>query len=119
MIVLPISGEETQGAFIILDASKGYRGLGPMDKDDPIFLALLKDLVERNRSEALHLAHITVEYRDEKGESQFSFTVDQNVVEDYASGAISREEFYKSVHFNLVETFQRMGLQDLLKEEQP
>ncbi len=119
VIVIPISGEPTSGAFIILDSSKGYTGLSPMSEGDTVFLSLLKDLVERNRRDALRIKHVTVDYRDEQGISLLSFTVDQKTIEKYADGAITREEFYRSVHFNLLDTLQRMGFEDLLKEVQP
>lgn len=90
-----------------------------MSEGDTVFLSLLKDLVERNRRDALRIKHVTVDYRDEQGISLLSFTVDQKTIEKYADGAITREEFYKSVHFNLLDTLQRMGFEDLLKEVQP
>ncbi len=117
--VIPIMGEATQGAFIILDESEGYTGLSPMDDSDEVFIELLQDLTERNRKENLRIAHLTVEYRGEQGESQLSFTVDQENVEQYADELITKEEFFKFVHFDLVETLRNMGADEMLEEIQP
>lgn len=117
--VIPIMGEETQGAFIILDESNGYTGISPMDDSDEVFIDLLRDLTERNRKENLRISHLTVDYRDEQGNSLLSFTVDQDTVEQYANGLISQEEFFRVVHFDLVKTLRRMGVEELLEEVQP
>lgn len=117
--VIPIKGEPTQGAFIILDASKGYTGLSPLEDSSDVFVELLRDLTRRNRDENLRISHVTVEYRDEEGSSMLSFTVSQADVEKYANGQISQDEFFKAVHFNLVDTLRKMGVEELLEEYQP
>lgn len=117
--VIPINGEVTQGAFIILDSSKGYSGLGPIDARNDVFFSLLKDLSLRNSQENLRISHATVDYRDENGESLISFTVDQKDIDSYANGKISREQFISRVHLNLLDTLKQMGLEELLMESKP
>lgn len=119
VFVIPLKGQPTQGAFVILDASKGYTGLSPLDDSAGVFLALLQDLTLRNRQENLRISHVTVDYRDEQGNSILSFTVDQADIEKYADGLISQDDFYKAVRFNLVETLRRMGVEEFLEESQP
>ena len=117
--VIPLKGQDKQGAFIILDASKGYTGLSPLEGSDEVFVNLLRDLTYRNRTKNLRISHLTVEYRDEQGIPLMSFTVDQEDVERYADGLITQEEFSALVHFNLVDTLLRMGLDEILEGSQP
>lgn len=119
VFVIPMKGQTTQGAFVILDASKGYTGLSPLDDSSGVFLSLLQDLTLRNRQENLRITHVTVDYRDEQGISILSFTVDQADVEKYADGLISQEDFYQAVHLDFVETLRRMGVEEFLEESQP
>ena len=116
--VIPIKGQSTQGAFIILDASAGYQGLNPLEEKDDLFLFILQDITRRNRSENLRLSHLTVEYRDEVGESAFTFTADQALIEDYADGLISRDEFFGSMEIDLLNTMEYLGIEGLLEEIQ-
>ena len=117
--VIPMKDKPYQGAFIILDVSKGYAGLNPTDENDQFFIELLQDLTRRNREEDLRLYHLTVDYRDETGNTLLAFTVNQKDVESYAGGLISQTEFFKSVHFDLVDTLQRLGVSEFLEESQP
>jgi hypothetical protein len=117
--VIPIKGETTQGAFIILDTSNGYSGLSPLDNSDDVFIELLQDLTIRNREENLRISHVTVDYRDEEGNTTLAFTVNQKDVESYVDGLISRDEFFKMVHFDLLGTLQRLGVDEFLEESQP
>ena len=117
--VMPIKGENTKGAFVILDASKGYLGLSPAGSSDEVFMGVLRDLTERNRTENLRIAHLTAEYRDEQGNKMLSFTVNQDDVEKYSDGVISNDEFYGAVHFNLLDTLRDMGLEEVLEEVLP
>lgn len=117
--VIPIMDSNEKGAFIILDSSKGYTGLSPLDDENVVFFDLLRELVERDRDENLRIAHLTVEYRDENADPFFSFTVDQEVVEDYVSGKISGDKFFGLVEFNKADTLRNLGLDELLEEVQP
>ena len=114
--VIPIKGQPTQGAFIILDASAGYQGLDPLKEEDEILLLILQDITRRDREENLRLAHVTVDYRDEYGETVTSFTVDQDVVEQYADGVITQKEFFAQFEIDLLGTIQYYGLDELLQE---
>jgi len=116
--VIPVKGQNEKGAFIILDASRGYTGLDPLASDNDVFLELLSDLTERNRNENLRIAHLSVEYRDEAGNPLLAFTVDQQIVEKYARGEITTEDFNRSIEIDLMETMRRMGVEELL-EAQP
>lgn len=116
--VIPIMDSEEKGAFIILDSSKGYTGLSPMDDDNEVFFDLLKDLVKRDHEENLRIAHMTVEYRDEQAVPLVSFTIEQGLVEKYVAGSISSDQFYGLVDFNTAETLRNLGLDELLNEVQ-
>jgi len=116
--VIPIKGEPTQGAFIILDASAGYKGMNPMKANDDIFLLIMQDITSRNREENLRLAHVTVDFRDEVGETATSFTVDQEMVERFADGFVSQREFFAQIEIDLLGTMQYLGIDGILEELQ-
>ncbi len=116
--VIPIKDQPKQGAFIILDTSAGYQSLSPLDAKDDSFKRILQDLTRRNRDENLRLAHVTVDYRDEEGKTAIAFTVNQNVIEDYADGRISQEEFFGLIEIDLLGTMQYLGIEGLLEEIQ-
>jgi len=116
--VIPIKGEPTQGAFIILDASAGYKGMNPLKANDDIFLLIMQDITARNREENLLLAHLTVDYRDEAGETATAFTVDQEMVERFADGFISQREFFAQIEIDLLGTLQYLGIDGILEELQ-
>jgi hypothetical protein len=114
--VMPIKDQSTQGAFIIMDVSAGYRGLDPLSEGDDMLLLVLQDITHRNRTENLRLAHITVDYRDEYGETATAFTADQTLVEEYADGYISQREFFAQIEIDLMHTLQYLGIEGILEE---
>lgn len=116
--VIPIKGEPTQGAFIIMDASAGYQGLDPLNEKDDMLLLIFQDITRRNRTENLRLAHVTVDFRDEFGETATAFTVDQELVEEYAAGLITQKEFFARIEIDLLGTLEYLGIEDLLEEIQ-
>ncbi len=116
--VIPIKDTPTQGAFIILDASAGYVGMDPLKANDDMFLLIMQDITARNRQENLRLAHVTVDYRDEVGETATAFTVDQEMVESFADGAISQREFFAQIEIDLLGTMQYLGIEGILEELQ-
>ncbi len=116
--VIPIKGEPTQGAFIILDGSAGYQGLDPLNEKDDMLLLIFQDITRRNRTENLRLAHVTVDFRDEFGETATAFTVDQELVEEYAAGLITQKEFFARIEIDLLGTLEYLGIEDLLEEIQ-
>jgi hypothetical protein len=116
--VIPMKGEPTQGTFIILDASAGYMGLDPLNSKDDTFLRVMQDITTRNREENLRLAHVTVDFRDEFGETATAFTVNQSWVEDYADGRITQREFFAQIEIDLFGTIQYLGIDGLLEEIQ-
>jgi hypothetical protein len=116
--VIPIKGQPTQGAFIILDASAGYVGMDPLKANDDIFLLIMQDITHRNRSENLRLAHVTVDYRDEFGETATAFTVDQELVEEYADGLITQRGFFAQIEIDLIGTLEYLGIDGMLEEIQ-
>jgi hypothetical protein len=116
--VIPMKDQSTQGAFIILDASAGYRGLDPLNEKDDKLLLILQDITRRNRTENLRLAHVTVDFRDEYGETATAFTADQELVEEFADGLITQKEFFAQIEIDLIGTMQYLGIDGLLEEIQ-
>jgi hypothetical protein len=116
--VIPIKGQPTQGAFIILDASAGYVGMDPLDTEDDMLLLILQDITRRNRTENLRLAHVTVDYRDEFGETATAFTVEQDLVEKFADGLITQREFFAQTEIDFLGTMQYLGIEGILEELQ-
>jgi len=116
--VIPMKDQSTQGAFIILDASAGYKGMDPFKANDDMFLLIMQDITARNREEDLRLAHVTVDYRDEVGETATSFTMDQEIVEKLADGFISQREFFAQIEIDLLGTMQYLGIDGILEELQ-
>ena len=116
--VIPIKGEPTQGAFIILDSSSGYKGMNPTNSEDDNFLLILQGITQRNREENLRLAHVTIDYRDENGETATAFTAPQELIEDYADGRITQDEFFGEIEIDLLHTLEYLGIDGLLEEIQ-
>lgn len=116
--VIPIKGEPTQGAFIILDGSAGYKGLDPLNEKDDMLLLILQDITLRNRTENLRLAHVTVDYRDENGDTATAFTVNYELAEEYADGLITQKGFFSQIEIDLIGTLQYLGIDGLLEEIQ-
>ena len=116
--VIPIKGQPTQGAFIILDASAGYQGLDPLNSNNKIFLQIMQDITARNRGENLQLAHITIDFRDENGDTATAFTADQELVDEFADGLITQEEFFGQIEIDFLGTLQYLGIDGLLEEIQ-
>lgn len=114
--VIPIKDQESQAAFIILDSSRGYTGLSPLEDSDAVFVEVLRDLSDRNRQEDLRVSRVAIEFRDENGQSALSFTTTQENVDSFASGRISRDEFFAGVDFPLVDTLRYFGIDQLLRE---
>jgi hypothetical protein len=117
--VIPLKDQSTQGAFIILDASAGYQGLNPLEDKGDLFMYILQDIIRRDRAENLRLSHVTVEFRDEVGESAFAFTAQQALIAQYADGLITRDEFFGSIEIDLLNTLKYLGIDSLLEEIQP
>ncbi|MCJ7734456.1 MAG: hypothetical protein MUP11_07895 [Anaerolineales bacterium] len=113
--VIPIKDQPTQGAFIILDASAGYQGLDPLNEKDDKLLLILQDITRRNRTENLRLAHVTVDFRDENGETATAFTADQELVEDYADGLITQKGFFGQIEIDFLGTLEYLGIDGLLE----
>ncbi len=116
--VIPMKDQSTQGAFIILDASAGYKGMDPLKANDDMFLLIMQDITARNREENLRLAHVTVDYRDGVGETATAFTVDQEIVERFADGMITQREFFAQIEIDLLGTMQYLGIEGILEELQ-
>lgn len=116
--VIPMKGKPTQGAFVILDASQGYRGLYPPTAEDDHFHQVVQQISRTNQEENLRLAHVTVEYRDENGKRATAFTAPQVLVERYAEGEITQEEFFSQIEIDILTTIEYLELEELLKEIQ-
>ena len=116
--VIPIKGQPTQGAFIILDASAGYKGMDPLNSNNNTFLVIMQDITARNRSENFRLAHVTIDYRDEEGNTATAFTADQELVERYADGLITQREFFAQIEIDVIHTLRYLGIDGMLEEIQ-
>lgn len=116
--VIPIKDQPTQGAFVILDASRGYRGLNPSDSEDDQFLKVVQQLSQANRDHNLRLTHVTVEYRDGAGERATAFTAPQVLIDELAAGAINQDQFFSQIEIDLLTTIQYLELEQLLEELQ-
>jgi len=121
VLVIPIKGEAAHGAFITLDASAGYRGLSPMNDEDEVFREVMAEITRRDRALDLNLAHVTVESRDEAGETALAFTAPQSLVEAYAEGELSHEEFFGQIEIDLLRSIDYLDLdiREILEEVQP
>ncbi len=118
VIVIPIKDSSTKGAFIIMDVSAGYKGMDPLDANNDILLLILQNLTQRNRSEDLRLAHVTVDYRDENGDTATAFTANQELIEQYADGVITQKEFFGQIEIDIMHTLRYLGIDGLLEEIQ-
>lgn len=122
VLVLPLKGEAAHGAFITLDASAGYRGLSPINEaEDEVFREVMAEITRRDQALDLNLAHVTVDYRDETGETALAFTAPQSLVEEYAEDQLSHKEFFSQVEIDLLRTidYLDLDLNQILEEVQP
>lgn len=122
VLVIPIKGEAAHGAFITLDASAGYRGLSPLNEDeDEVFREVMSEITRRDQALDLNLVHVTVDYRDEEGETALAFTAPQSLVEEYAAGGLSHKGFFGQIEIDLLRTIDYLDLDigEILEEVQP
>jgi hypothetical protein len=116
--VIPLKDEPTQGAFVILDASQGYQGLYPQDAKDDHFQQVVQAISRVNREKGLRLSHVSLEYRDEAGEKATAFTAPQELIDQYADGVISQDEFFSQIEVDILSTIEYLDLDQLLEEIQ-
>lgn len=90
--VIPIKGSDEQLAYIIFDETSGFSGADNLEENEAAIDNAIRGLAEANRSQDLGVGAVAVEYRDETGESLFTFAARQETVEAYADGEITREE---------------------------
>jgi len=92
--------------------------LDPLNEADDMLLLILQDITRRNRTENLRLAHVTVDYRDENGDTATAFTVNYELAEEYADGLITQKGFFSQIEIDLIGTLQYLGIDGLLEEIQ-
>ena len=116
VLVIPIKGTSGQIAIITLDESKGFTGFSGGSADS--LQIVVKNIVEANRQGDYQIERLSIDYRDSTGKSSLAFTATMQAAEDYADGAISRQQFMGNVDFNLMDSLRYFGLDQALKEVQ-
>lgn len=115
VLVIPISGTDGQIAILTLDESKGFEGFS--GGGDNMQLAV-RNIVEADRDGNYHIERISIDYRDQSGQSSLAFTTTMDSAAAYADGQISRQDFMGDVDFNLMDSLRYFGLDQALQEMQ-
>ena len=99
--VIPIKGSDEQLAYIILDETAGFSGADTLEGNETAIDNAIRGLAAANRSQDLGVGSVAVEYRDEEGQSLFTFAARQESVEAYADGEITRDELLSETEVDL------------------
>jgi len=99
--VIPIKGSDEALAYIVLDETAGFSGADTIEGNEAAIDDAIRGLAEANRSQDLGVGTVAVEYRDETGQSLFTFAAGQETVEAYADGEISRDELLSETEVDL------------------
>ena len=110
-VVLPIKGENGQIAVITLDESQGYTGGGASTLG-----GVIDGLVEANQEGDYNVTRVALDYRGEDGENLTTFATDQESIEAFHSGEISREDFMGEVDIDLSNVFEVIQTYSELEE---
>ncbi len=114
--VIPITGSDEQLAYIVLDETAGFSGADTLEGNEAAIDNAIRGLAEVNRSQDLGVGTVAVEYRDETGQSLFTFAARQETIEAYADGEITRDELLSETEVDL-SSF--LGQLQRLAEEAP
>lgn len=109
-VVIPIEGGEGQIAVITLEQTTTTTG----DPEEAMALAL-QGLTAANQ-EGYNIERVAVDIRDENGDPSIGITADQESVEAYTNGEITRSEFLQAVEVDLSDLLDPDQV-DLLMEE--
>ena len=117
VLVIPIKGSSGQIAILTLDESRGYTGFSGQGEDS--LKTVVSNIVAANHAGDYHIERLSIDYRDESGESSLAFTATIESAETYADGGMTQQEFMGDVEFNLMDSLRYFGVdQELLKELQ-
>lgn len=99
--VIPIKGSDEQLAYIIFDETSGFSGADTLEENEAAIDNAIRGLAAANISQDLGVGAVAVEYRDETGESLFTFAARQETIEAYADGEITRDELLSETDVDL------------------
>jgi hypothetical protein len=118
VLVIPIKGGSGQIAILTLDESRGYNGFSASGTDS--LKIVVSNIVAANQTGDYHIERLSIDYRDETGQSSLAFTTTITQAEEFAAGSITQEQFVGNVEFNLTDTLRYYGVDQLLLQgEQP
>ncbi len=113
VIVIPITDSPGQIAIITLDESRGYTGFSSAASNN--LQLVVGNIVSANRTRNLHIEQLSIDYRDQTGESSLAFTTTIDKAEAFADGQITQQEFVGAIDFNLADTLRHYGLDQILE----
>jgi hypothetical protein len=96
-IVIPIQDSAGQIAVVTLDQGEGFTGMGSASANEMTLMSVIQRMREDNRMQELGIERVTVDYRDENGQSLVAITASQTAIDMLAEGEISREQFMREV----------------------
>jgi hypothetical protein len=99
--VIPTKGGDDQLAYIVLDESSGFSADSLARGGDAGLANALLQLDAANRSQDLNIGPVAMEYRDGSGEALFVVATDQENIQAFASGEMSREELLAGTEIDL------------------
>lgn len=71
--------------------------MGSASANEMTMMSVIQRMREDNRMEELGIDRVTVDYRDETGQSLVAITASQSSIDQLAEGEISREQFMREV----------------------
>lgn len=99
--VIPTKGGDDQLAYIVLDESSGFSADNLAQGGDAGLANALLQLDSANKAQELNIGPVAMEYRDQSGEPLFVVATDQENIQAFASGEISREELLAGTEIDL------------------
>lgn len=92
--VFPVKEEEGSVALVVLNASQGFDFSGA---EDDLVTSYLAELATGGAAEQCGVEQVAIDYRNESGESLFTFTAPAEAIAAYKAGTISQEQFLSQV----------------------
>jgi hypothetical protein len=99
--VIPVKGTDEQLAYIVFDETAGFAGAGSIEANELAFLSIVNGLAAANQAQDLNVGVVAVEYRDENGNSLFTFATPQEAVESFAAGESSQADLLAETEVDL------------------
>lgn len=113
MYVLPIKDAGENLAVAVLDAAEGFDFSKIGTEGDPLTETMI-NIVTGPEAKALNIGRAVVEYRNEDGDTLFTFTAPSKDIRDFGNKIINREAFMEALDGDI--DFSKLLTDDMFKE---